>query len=432
MGKKSQELFARALELMPGGVNSPVRAFRSVGGDPPFIAKGLGPRIYDVDNKGYIDYVGSWGPLIVGHANTYVVEAIKKAAERGTSYGAPSPGEVELAELIQEALPSIEMIRMVSSGTEATMSAVRLARAFTGRDRIVKFDGCYHGHADSFLVKGGSGIMTLGLPDSPGVPRELAKLTLSIPFNDPAAVKKIFEAHPGEIAAMIVEPVVGNSGTIPPAEGFLELLKKETAAAGTLLIFDEVMTGFRVAYGGAQERFRVRPDLTTLGKIIGGGLPVGAFGGRKDVMSLIAPSGPVYQAGTLSGNPIAMASGSATLKIIKNDSAYRELEERGAQLADGIARSAAEAGVPVVINRVGSMLTVFFTDRPVTDDVTAGRSDKNAFAALHRALLEDGIYWPPSQFEAAFVSTTHSGRDIDETISVFARAFAKVAALVAS
>jgi glutamate-1-semialdehyde 2,1-aminomutase len=428
MGKKSQELFARAQTLMPGGVNSPVRAFRSVGGEPPFIAKGLGSRIFDVDNKGYLDYVGSWGPLIVGHANPYVVEAIRKAAERGTSYGAPSPSEVELAELVVEAVPSIEMIRMVNSGTEATMAAVRVARAFTGRDRIVKFDGCYHGHADGFLVKGGSGIMTLGLPDSPGVPREVVKLTMSIPFNDPAALGQLFAEHPGEIAAVIVEPVVGNSGTIPPAPGFLEELRRLTEKDGAILIFDEVMTGFRVAYGGAQELYGIRPDMTTLGKIIGGGLPVGAYGGRREIMKLVAPSGPVYQAGTLSGNPIAMAAGAATLKILKNDSTYRELEERSHQLAEGISKAAAAAGVALVVNRVGSMLTPFLTDQPVTDATSAGRADRTAFATLHQGLIEEGIYWPASQFEAGFVSTTHSGRDIDETSASFGRAFARLGA----
>ncbi len=417
--KKSRELFHKALGLTPGGVNSPVRAFCAVGGEPVFIASGKGSKITDVDGATYIDYVGSWGPLILGHCHPEVVEVIERAVRSGTTFGTCTPGEVELAERIRQAFPSIERVRLVSSGTEATLSALRLARAATGRDKILKFEGCYHGHGDSFLVKAGSGAATLGLPDSPGVPRKLAELTLTVPFNDAQALQEAFRVHRNELAAVIVEPVVGNMGCVPPAPGFLEKLRELSAQQGTVLIFDEVMTGFRVAYGGAQEIYKIASDLTTLGKIIGGGLPVGAYGGRAKLMDLVAPSGPVYQAGTLAGNPVAVAAGLKTLEVLRRPGTYEQLETRSQKLSSGIEKEAARAGVAVTVNRVGSMFTVFLTHGPVTDFASAKKSDTSAFACLFRCLLDQGVYFPPSQFEAAFVSLAHSDADIARTIEVF-------------
>jgi glutamate-1-semialdehyde 2,1-aminomutase len=422
----SSLLFERALRVIPGGVNSPVRAFRAVGGDPIFIERGEGPRIWDVDGNAYLDYVGSWGPLIDGHRSEAVVRALTDViGNRGTSFGAPTALEVELAELITTLVPSIEKVRLVNSGTEATMSAIRLARGFTGRDRIVKFDGCYHGHGDSLLVRAGSGVATLGLPDSPGVPGCLAELTSVVPFNDAPAVRRLFEAVGSEIAAVIVEPVAGNMGCVPPHAGYLELLRELTGASGALLIFDEVMTGFRVAPGGAQELYRVRPDLTTLGKVIGGGLPVGAYGGRADVMDMVAPAGPVYQAGTLSGNPLAVMAGLETLRHLTGD-AFGQLERSGARLERGILDFGVETGVRVQVNRVGSMLTVFFGSEPVTDFASASRADAAQFRVFFRSLLEKGVYWPPSPFEAAFVSTAHSVDDIDQTVVAISQALESV------
>ncbi len=409
---KSERLFARALKSIPGGVNSPVRAFRSVGGTPLFIVRGQGSRIWDADGNEYIDYVGSWGPLLLGHCQPEIVAAVEEAVAGGTSFGAPTEREIELAEAIIDAVPSVEMVRLVNSGTEATMSAIRLARGFTGRDLTVKFEGCYHGHADSLLVKAGSGVATLGLPDAAGVPRSFAATTIALPYNSVEAVERAFEEHKGCIASVIVEPVAGNMGCVPPAPGFLEALRKITARDGALLIFDEVMTGFRVAYGGAQQLYGIRPDLTTLGKVIGGGLPIGAYGGRADIMAQIAPSGPVYQAGTLSGNPLAVSAGLAMLRHLKaHPETYRQLEERAASLVAG-----APAGVTV--NRVGSMLTLFFAEGPVTDYESAKRSDTKRFAEYFRFMLERGIYLAPSQFEAAFVSAAHTGEDIARTVGV--------------
>jgi glutamate-1-semialdehyde 2,1-aminomutase len=420
---RSQQLFKQALKLMPGGVNSPVRAFRAVGGDPVFIERGHGSRLIDVDGREYIDYVMSWGPLILGHAPPEVVETLARVLCDGTSFGACTAAEVELAGRIQDAFPSIERVRLTSSGTEATMSALRVARAATGRDKILKFDGCYHGHADSLLVKAGSGVATLGLPDSPGVPRALAELTITIPYNDFTALDEAFAAHHGQIAAVIVEPVAGNMGCVQPREGFLEKLRQITSDQSTLLIFDEVITGFRIAHGGAQELYGIKPDLTTLGKIIGGGLPVGAYGGKAEIMQLVAPAGPVYQAGTLSGNPLAVAAGSKTLEIIARPGFYDQLELRSARLAAGLAHEAQAAGIPLTVTRVGSMLTPFFTTAPVTDYASALRCDTARFGRFFRALLERGIYWPPSQFESALVSAAHTESDIDRTISAAAEAF---------
>jgi glutamate-1-semialdehyde 2,1-aminomutase len=408
---------------MPGGVNSPVRAFRAVGGDPLFTAKGKGARLTDVDGHSYIDYVMSWGPLILGHCHLEVTEALTRALDTGTSFGACAPGEVELAERIQQAFPSIERVRLVNSGTEATMSALRVARAATGRDKILKFEGCYHGHADSLLVKAGSGVATLGLPDSPGVPRALAELTLTVPFNDFGALEAIFSAHRSEIAAAIVEPVVGNAGCIPPQPRFLEKLRSLTAEQGTALIFDEVMTGFRVAYGGAQQLYEIKPDLTTLGKIIGGGLPVGAYGGDAALMDQVAPAGPVYQAGTLSGNPLAVAAGLKTLEVIHRPGFYERLETLSARLASRLLEAAKKARVPLTVNRVGSMFTAFFAPEPVTDYASAKKSDIIRFGRFFRSLLAYGVYFPPSQFEAGFVSAAHSETDIEETVEAAAGAF---------
>jgi glutamate-1-semialdehyde 2,1-aminomutase len=411
---------------MPGGVNSPVRAFRAVGGDPLFIARGKGARLTDADGRSYVDYVMSWGPLILGHCHPEVTEAVTRALQTGTSFGACAPSEVELAERIQQAFPSIERVRLVNSGTEATMSALRVARAATGRDKILKFEGCYHGHADSLLVKAGSGVATLGLPDSPGVPSALAQLTLTVPLNDFDGLEAVFSAHHTQIAAAIVEPVVGNAGCIPPQPGFLEKLRNLTAEQGTILIFDEVMTGFRVACGGAQQLYGIRPDLTTLGKIIGGGLPVGAYGGKAALMDQVAPAGPVYQAGTLSGNPLAVAAGLKTLEVIHRPGFYERLETLSAMLASGLLEAAKKAGVPLMVNRVGSMFTAFFTSQPVTDYASAKESDTGRFGRFFRSLLARGVYFPPSQFEAGFVSAAHSETDIEETVAAAVAASAEL------
>ena len=413
---KSNELFNRAQRAIPGGVNSPVRAFRAVGRAPLFIREAAGAHITDVDGNAYIDYVGSWGPMIVGHSHPAVIEAICEAAGRGTSYGAPTELEVELANEIISALPSIERVRLTSSGTEAAMSAIRLARGFTGRDRIVKFEGCYHGHSDSLLVKAGSGLATFGTPDSAGVPADFARNTIVISFNDEEALTKTFEEQGREIACVIIEPVAGNMGCVAPQAGYLQSVRETTRAHGSLLIFDEVITGFRVAYGGAQELYGVKPDLTCLGKIIGGGLPVGAFGGRADVMDRLAPLGPVYQAGTLSGNPLAVTAGLAILKLLKDTNPYLELERRSAKLERGLREAAARAGVPATSNRVGSMLTAFFTEGPVTDWPSAKRSDTDRYARFFRSMLEEGVYLAPSQFECAFVSLAHTDELIDRTV----------------
>jgi glutamate-1-semialdehyde 2,1-aminomutase len=409
----STELLGAASRVIPGGVNSPVRAFRGVGGEPFFVARAEGARLWDVDGGSYIDFVGSWGPLILGHAAPAVVEALAEVARRGTSYGAPTAAEVDLAEAITAAYPSMEMVRLVSSGTEAAMSAIRLARGATARDVIVKFDGGYHGHADSLLVRAGSGGATFGVPDSAGVPAALAALTLTVPYNDLDAVRDLFRARGKDIAAVIVEPVAGNMGVVLPAPGFLAGLREVTAAHGALLIFDEVITGFRVAYGGAQELYGVRADLTCLGKIIGGGLPVGAYGGRRDLMERIAPLGPVYQAGTLSGNPLAVAAGLTTLKALRDRDVYARLDALGARLEHGFRTAAEKAGVPATVNRVGSMLTAFFCAGPVTDYTTAKQADRERYARYFHAMLKRGVYLAPSQFEAAFVSLAHSEADID-------------------
>ncbi len=416
MGEKSEQLFRRAIELMPGGVNSPVRAFRAVGGTPVFMSGGRGAHVTDVDGNEYLDFVLSWGPLILGHCHPEVMRALAAVLETGTSFGASTAGEVALAEEIIKAFPSIERVRLVNSGTEATLSALRLARAATGRDKILKFEGCYHGHSDSLLVKAGSGIATLGLPDSPGVPRALAELTITIPFNDFEALTNAFNAHHNQLAAALIEPVVGNMGTVPPKSGFLERLRALTEEQGTVLIFDEVITGFRIAYGGAQEVFGIRADLTTLGKVIGGGLPVGAYGGKATLMNLVAPVGPVYQAGTLSGNPLAVAAGLKTLEVLRRPGTYERLEHLGQRLAAGLLEQAKRAGVPLTVNRVGSMLTAFFNPGPITDYASAKKSDTGLFAGFFRSLLDRGVYFPPSQFETMFLSTSHSDEDIDRTI----------------
>jgi glutamate-1-semialdehyde 2,1-aminomutase len=424
---KSRALQKHAEKFIPGGVNSPVRAFRAVGGDAPVITRGHGACLTDADGNEYIDYVGSWGPLILGHAHPAVVKAIQDAAAEGTSFGATSPREAELAELVKRAFPSVERMRFVSSGTEATMSALRLARAFTNRKYIVKFEGCYHGNADALLVKAGSGLATFGIPGSAGVPEEATQFTIALPFNDPAAIKQAFKKFAKKIAAVIVEPVVGNMGCVPPAPGYLEMLRDITAKDGALLIFDEVMTGFRVAFGGAQQLYRIKPDLTCLGKIIGGGLPVGAYGGRKDIMEMVAPLGPVYQAGTLSGNPLAMAAGIATLKELDPDPAiYDRLEFNSELLCNGVAEAAKAASVALTINRVGSMFTFFFTDKNVWDWPSAERSDTKKFATFHRAMLESGVYLPPSQFEAAFLSAAHTADEVNATVDAAAAAFKKI------
>jgi len=419
---KSESLFARAVELMPGGVNSPVRAFRGVGGTPRFIRSAQGPTITDVDGRTYIDYVGSWGPMILGHADAEVVHALQEATENGTSFGAPNELEVELAEEIIDAVPSIEMVRMVSSGTEATMSAIRLARGVTGRSKLIKFEGCYHGHGDSLLVKAGSGVATLGLPDSPGVPRPLAEETITVPFNNADQLREVFSAH-SDIAAVIIEPVVGNMGCVPPLPGYLEAVREITKTNGALLIFDEVMTGFRVARGGAQELYGINPDITTLGKIIGGGLPVGAYGGTKELMNSVAPAGPVYQAGTLSGNPLSMTAGLVTLRRLRDKSIYEQLERASAKLCDGVAHAARDAEVSTVTNRVGSMWTTFFTNEPVINWDLANKADRARYGKFFHAMLDQGVYLAPSQFEAAFVSAAHTDEAIEKTIEAARQAF---------
>ncbi|HEX9631582.1 MAG TPA: glutamate-1-semialdehyde 2,1-aminomutase [Gemmatimonadales bacterium] len=419
----SRALFAEASGLLPGGVDSPVRAFRAVGGDPLFIARGEGAWLEDVDGNRYVDYMLSWGPLILGHAPAALVRALADAAALGTSFGAPSPLEVQLARRVREFFPAVEMLRFVSSGTEATMSALRLARAFTGRAKILKFEGCYHGHADLLLVKAGSGVATLGLPDSPGVPEGTVADTLVVPFNDLDAVERRFADLPGEIAAVIVEPVAGNMGVVPPADGFLDGLRAVTHAHGTLLIFDEVMTGFRVHPGGAQALTGVVPDLTTLGKVIGGGLPVGAYGGRRDIMELIAPAGPVYQAGTLSGNPLAMRAGLVTLDALARPGVWDGIAARAATVGGLIENAARAARVPITVQRVGTMLTAFFSDAPVTNWAGASRCDTQAFGRWHRALLDHGVYWVPSQFEAAFLSAAHGDAEMTHTAAAMERAF---------
>jgi glutamate-1-semialdehyde 2,1-aminomutase len=420
---RSEDLFERARRVIPGGVNSPVRAFRAVGRTPVFINNAAGSNIADVDGNTYTDYVGSWGPMILGHGHPAVLDAIRSAAERGTSYGAPTEIEIELAEEIIAAFPSIDKVRLVSSGTEAAMSAIRLARGFTGRDLIVKFEGCYHGHSDGLLVKAGSGLATFGTPDSAGVPASIANNTIVLPYNDAEALRRAFEERGAEIACVIIEPVAGNMGCVPPAPGYLESVRDITSRSGALLIFDEVITGFRVAYGGAQELYGIKADLTCLGKIIGGGLPMGAFGGRSDVMDQIAPLGPVYQAGTLSGNPLAVSAGLATLRLLKEINPYRELEQRSAKLERGLSDAAAESNVTATINRVGSMLTTFFQAGPVTNWDTAKKSDTDRYARFFRAMLEEGMYLAPSQFECAFVGLEHTNEVIDQTIQAAGRAF---------
>ncbi|MDE2942350.1 MAG: glutamate-1-semialdehyde 2,1-aminomutase [Chloroflexota bacterium] len=419
---RSADLFRRAQALIPGGVNSPVRSFRAVGGGPHFIRRGSGSRVWDEDGNEFIDYVGSWGPLILGHAHPEVVEALADTLAMGLSFGAPTAGELELAEIITGALPSVEMVRLVSSGTEAAMSAVRAARAYTGREKIIKFAGCYHGHADGLLVEAGSGGATYSVPNSAGVPAAYAGETLVAHYNDLTSVERLFEAHQGGVAAVILEPVAGNVGVIPPADGFLEGLRSLTTREGALLIFDEVITGFRVAYGGAQTLYGVTPDLTCLGKIIGGGLPVGAYGGRREVMEVVAPLGSMYQAGTLSGNPLAVTAGIATIKVLARPGVYDGLESVSSRLAKGIAAAAAETHLPLAINRVGSMMSVFFNSEPVVDADSAMASDRVRYAAYFRRMLEDGVYLAPSAFEAAFVSTAHTVGDVEYTIGAAARA----------
>jgi glutamate-1-semialdehyde 2,1-aminomutase len=424
---KSTALFEQAQQLIPGGVNSPVRAFRSVNMQPPFIQRAAGSRVYDVDGNAYIDYVGSWGPMILGHAHPQVVAAVQAAAAQGCSFGAPTELEVQLAQRLVDAFPSIEMVRLVNSGTEATMSAIRLARGFTGRDMIIKFAGCYHGHADSLLVKAGSGAMTFGVPDSPGVPADLAKYTLTVPFNDLAAVRRALEQHAGQVACVILEPAVGNMGLVLPEEGFLEGLRQVTREHDTLLIFDEVMTGFRVDYGGMQTLYNIDPDLTTLGKVIGGGLPVGAYGGKREIVKHMSPLGPIYQAGTLSGNPLAMAAGVTTLDILRADPPYKVLGERSAYLMEETAKAARRHHVAVQTAAIGSMFTVFFSAKPVRNFDDASACDVAMFRRYFAAMLPAGIYLAPSQFEAGFLSVAHTDADIDETLSAGAAALQSLA-----
>ncbi|MGD8188782.1 glutamate-1-semialdehyde 2,1-aminomutase [Brevibacillus ginsengisoli] len=422
----SAKYFEEAKHYIPGGVNSPVRAFKSVGGNPVFIEKGEGSKITDVDGNTYIDYIGSWGPLILGHAHPRIIQAIQETAVLGTSFGAPTKRETEMAQLVCEIVPSVEVVRMVNSGTEATMSALRLARGYTKRNKIMKFEGCYHGHADSLLIKAGSGVATLSLPDSPGVPEATAIHTITVPYNDLDSVRLAFEKYGDDLAAVIVEPVAGNMGVVPPAEGFLEGLREITQAHGTLLILDEVMTGFRVARGGAQELYGITPDLTTMGKVIGGGLPVGAYGGKREIMQHIAPAGPIYQAGTLSGNPLAMAAGMAMLQELGQPGVYEQLEARSKRLAEGLKENAEKLGIPHTINRVGSMVCLFFTDTPVVNYETAKSADLERFSKYFSYLLEEGIMIPPSQFEGMFVSCVHTEEDIERTIEAAYRAMKRL------
>jgi glutamate-1-semialdehyde 2,1-aminomutase len=415
---KSEEIFSAAQKLMPGGVSSPVRAFKSVGGHPIVFDRVQGAYIWDVDGNQYIDYVGTWGPAICGHTHPHVISALREALDKGTSFGAPCALENVLAEMVIEAVPSIEMVRFVNSGTEACMAVLRLMRAFTGRDKVIKFEGCYHGHADMFLVQAGSGVATLGLPDSPGVPKSVTSNTLTAPYNDLEAVKKLFADNPGEICGVILEPVVGNAGFITPDAGFLEGLREITKENGALLVFDEVMTGFRIAYGGAQAKFGVTPDLTTLGKVIGGGLPVGAYGGRKDIMSMVAPAGPVYQAGTLSGNPLAMTAGIKTLELLQKPGAYEHLDKLTKKLSEGLLAIAKETGHAMCGGSISGMFGFFFTAGPVHNYEAAKKSDVNKFSKFHRGMLEKGIYLAPSQFEAGFTSLAHTEADIDQTLAM--------------
>ena len=424
-GQESLHLFERARRVTPGGVNSPVRAFGAVDGQPFFTAAGAGSRLRDVDGAEYIDYVLSWGPMILGHSHPAVTEAVKRTVRKGTHYGTPTPEEVDLAERVIDLVPSLEMIRFVNSGTEATMSAVRVARAATGRDLILKFEGCYHGHGDSFLAKAGSGLATLGIPTTPGVPKDVTQLTLTVPFNDREAVMEVLGQHGDQLAAVIVEPVVGNSGLIVPEPGYLEFLREETRRVGALLIFDEVMTGFRVAMGGAQQRFNIDPDLTTLGKVIGAGFPVGAYGGKKEYMSRVAPEGDVYQAGTLSGNPVAMAAGLAQLDVLERNDPYAELEQRSTRLVNGILSAANKHGIPATGSVVGSMWGVYLCEGPVRNFQDALKVDRDLFSAYYRGCLDGGVFFAPSPFEAGFMSTAHSDADIDKTLDAVDRSLAK-------
>ncbi|MEJ5166581.1 MAG: glutamate-1-semialdehyde 2,1-aminomutase [Thermoanaerobaculia bacterium] len=427
MANQSEELFQKAQNLIPGGVNSPVRAFKAVGGKPLFIKQGQGSKIVDIDDRAYIDYCMGWGALLLGHCHPFVQDTLKKTIVKGTLFGTPTQGEVELAEAITQAFPSIEKVRLVSTGTEAVMSAIRLARAYTGRDKILKFDGCYHGHYDPLLVKSGSGVLTLSLPNSPGITKDTAKDTIIIPYNDINSLEIAKAKFGKEVAAVIVEPVMGNAGVIPPEENFLQILKEFCNITGSLLIFDEIITGFRLSYGGAQEYFNIKADLTTLGKICGGGLPLAAFGGRKEIMDLLAPEGPVYQAGTFSGNPVSVQAGLATLKVLKNSQVYKELEEKGEALEKGIKESASKYEIPVCLNRIGSMFTIFFTKEKVIDLKSASTSNTKIFSRFFNLMLENGIYLSPSQFEGQFISLSHSTKEIEETLEGVEKSFKTIA-----